>query len=732
MSKKEGTNGVKAAGKDTDAEGTKIIEKTNENNKALKEANNLLTKELKMYKERLTILGKKRVTVLKMDYDELQTQLLDEKLKNDDLEKQKMNVKHHEDKYLNEILELQNKNKDLENIICKMGKSTETLWLLTNEQTAYRDNIRSLGLGYKGPYVLSQDNAKNPKLYDAYELHDENVQLHVFDSEETLEDAEKSRLKMKDDFDKTLKQNELLKDRLLEVTLAEDVKNLVITSCVEIGNKNLQDEIERFSKESKDVSNESKTTDTFCNDAFDVTEEKSKRIVDLEKDLSKLEAKIQRSRVETNQCDKVKVKFDFAEIETKNIELEHQVASLLKENKHLEFVYKNLFDSIKKSRPSTQNLNIPQNEAEKLKSDVSEVVDKKFEHILGKDDSTPCSITESNISELEKESGENIYENAKCVLQTKIVKLEKVLTQQTKDFDDAKLELTQLENLKGKSMKTKFDKPSILGKPRADKLLINSQISESWFTPKVVVQKDLSKPVTAQSLPKNEKDQVLKRIASLESKLASQDLRSCQKEYHELRTSYNALKVKFYSLNRTKRKTNVLKSLKPKVSVSEKDHAGESSIPFSKRVSQFTTYSLQKDRKFSKKSQTFETSTPQKGFKTSASNAKNQSFETSHSCLHRLVPSCFVIYDLELLSLSSDFVFSSEIFESLSFRLDLLCHLAILCLDQHAHTLHHLESLLTISPSQTYIFEEDHFEHEHVVNESDYQLNKGSTISIFM
>ncbi|GKE10664.1 hypothetical protein Tco_1414215 [Tanacetum coccineum] len=26
-----------------------------------------------------------------------------------------------------------------------------------------------------------------------------------------------------------------------------------------------------------------------------------------------------------------------------------------------------------------------------------------------------------------------------------------------------------------------------------------------------------------------------------------------------------------------------------------------------------------------------------------------------------------------------------------------LCHLAIMCLDQHAHTLHHLESLLTIS-----------------------------------
>ncbi|GJX86321.1 hypothetical protein Tco_0337095, partial [Tanacetum coccineum] len=67
---------------------------------------------------------------------------------------------------------------------------------------------------------------------------------------------------------------------------------------------------------------------------------------------------------------------------------------------------------------------------------------------------------------------------------------------------------TQLENLKGKSVETKFDKPLILGKPPADKLLINSQISKSRFTPKVVVQKDLSKPDTLQSLPKNKKDQL--------------------------------------------------------------------------------------------------------------------------------------------------------------------------------------------------------------------------------
>ncbi|GJV27696.1 hypothetical protein Tco_1384144 [Tanacetum coccineum] len=429
-----------------------------------------------------------------------------------------------------------------------MGRSTDTLPLLADEQKAFQDNLRKSGVGYNGSCVLSQAYAKIPKLYRAYELCDKNEQLHVFDSEETLEDAEKSQLKMNefqkdekiqelkiqpidyeklnklykefvpqkqlsepsvkqtcsspysipfvkiletktmpselplinelfnikvgfeklsllihqnskresifytskaeierndfcrekvkpllnelqvyfDDFqnlfqrdikemkdafeqndvylDEIENQNDLLKDQLLEASLTEDIKNLVITSCVEIRNKDLHDEIERISKESKDVSNESKTVDTACNDAFEVKQELSKRIVELEKDLSKSEAKgiafeialqhksrennslktvqkenenfmaslqlenahlkqtykdlfesVQRSKVEIKQCDEVKVKDDFDEIETKNIELEYRVASLIKENEHLKLTYKNLFDSIKKSTGSNKN-----------------------------------------------------------------------------------------------------------------------------------------------------------------------------------------------------------------------------------------------------------------------------------------------------------------------------------------------------------------------------------------
>ncbi|GJY18674.1 hypothetical protein Tco_0390165 [Tanacetum coccineum] len=560
-------------------------------------------------------------------------------------------------------------------------------------------------------------------------------------------------------------QNDLLKDQLLEASLTEDIKNLVITSCVEIRNKDLHDEIERISKESKDVSNESKTVDTACNDAFEVKQELSKRIVELEKDLSKSEAKgiafeidfqhkvtrnnsflktvqkenenfmaslqlenahlkqtykdlfesvqrskveikqcdevkvkddfdeietknieleyrvaslikenehlkltyknlfdsikksrldiselnkgsgenvcdnakyelqtkivelerttkfeayfeklektkvvlerqlarkvddskaenvrwqtreneqleisekatkkskcglcikgvlcrefwdkahlkqtykdlfesVQRSKVETHQCDEAKVKDDFDEIETRNIELEYRVASLIKENEHLKLTYKNLFDSIKKSRVQTKTSNVTQDEAENLKSQLFEFAETKFKNILEKIEF--FKKKQLDISELNMESGENVCDNAKCEFLTKFVELEKVLTQQTKYFNDVKLELsnrtakfeeyfeklektkvvlerqlarkvndskaekdqflkeinhsrTQLENLKGKSVQTKFDKHSILGKPPADKLLINSQISKSWFTPKVDVQKSLSKPVT--------------------------------------------------------------------------------------------------------------------------------------------------------------------------------------------------------------------------------------------
>ncbi|GKG17516.1 hypothetical protein Tco_0362473, partial [Tanacetum coccineum] len=69
-------------------------------------------------------------------------------------------------------------------------------------------------------------------------------------------------------------------DQLLEANIANDVKNIVMQSYVEIKNN---EEIERFLKESKD-------SEKFCNDVVEFKEKLSKQIVQLEKDFAKLEA----------------------------------------------------------------------------------------------------------------------------------------------------------------------------------------------------------------------------------------------------------------------------------------------------------------------------------------------------------------------------------------------------------------------------------------------------------
>ncbi|GJR30957.1 hypothetical protein Tco_1107189 [Tanacetum coccineum] len=153
--------------------------------------------------------------------------------------------------------------------------------------------------------------------------------------------------------------------------------------------------------------------------------------------------------------------------------------------------------------------------------------------------------------------------------------MEKVLAQLVKDFDDVKTELSK----------------------RTDKF-------ETYFA-NLEKQNDL-----------------------LKSQLASQNYTLLQKEHNDLR-SYNFLKEKyetscekiekenenlkihykrlFDSIKQKKVDSQVFTKSIPKVNVSEKVYTGKSLKPFSRKVSQFTTYSLQKDRKYLKKQHSSET-----------------------------------------------------------------------------------------------------------------------------
>ncbi|GJR91057.1 hypothetical protein Tco_0215068 [Tanacetum coccineum] len=272
--------------------------------------------------------------------------------------------------------------------------------------------------------------------------------------------------------DRTSKQNEILQnkiDQLLEANIANDVMNLVMQSYVEIKNN---EKIERFSKESKD-------SEKFCNDVVKVKEMLSKQIVQLQKDFAKLEAQIisfeialqhktqknnslktlqkenenfmaslqienahlkqaykdlfllvQSSRVETIQCDEVKIKFEFDKIETQNIKLEHQVASLLKENEHLKLTYQNLFDSIKKSRYKLLQLAV-----------LSFLGSTNFVLAV----LTPLVLLAvlSHIKIYSQQIGKlTVFDKDNYDFGSKVTHLKKIIAQKTKDFDDAKLELS--------------------------------------------------------------------------------------------------------------------------------------------------------------------------------------------------------------------------------------------------------------------------------------------------
>ncbi|GKE35287.1 hypothetical protein Tco_1454609 [Tanacetum coccineum] len=167
------------------------------------------------------------------------------------------------------------------------------------------------------------------------------------------------------------------------------------------------------------------------------------------------------SKIKSNEA---KVKHDIDVIETINIELEHKMAKLLKENKTLKRHYKELSDSIKTTRAKT------------------------IEHttsLIAKNDEFKAQLQE-------------------------------------KGFAIATLK-NELRKLTGNSVNTKFAKSSILGKPvlqqHRNQSIVKQptafkserpKISKPRFASQIDINNDLSKPVTTHYLPKEKEYAVAK------------------------------------------------------------------------------------------------------------------------------------------------------------------------------------------------------------------------------
>ncbi|GJZ40261.1 retrovirus-related pol polyprotein from transposon TNT 1-94 [Tanacetum coccineum] len=167
---------------------------------------------------------------------------------------------------------------------------------------------------------------------------------------------------------------------------------------------------------------------------------------------------------------KAKIKREIEVLETINIELEHSVAKILleneklhKENEHLKQTYKDLYDSIKKTRVQIKDHN------------------------------------DSLIAQINSKTIENA--DLKAQIQEKV-------------FANVALK-NELRNLKGNNVDTKFAKPLILGKPVLQPPRNQSVVRQpnafkyeqpNFFKPRfasqVNVNNVLSKPVTPHYLPK--------------------------------------------------------------------------------------------------------------------------------------------------------------------------------------------------------------------------------------
>ncbi|GJR40624.1 hypothetical protein Tco_1216308 [Tanacetum coccineum] len=203
----------------------------------------------------------------------------------------------------------------------------------------------------------------------------------------------------------------------------------------------------------------------------------------------------QHGQILNETSNKAKIKKEIEVLETINIELEHSVAKLLaenkklhKENEHLKQTYKDLYDSIKKTRVQTKDHN------------------------------------DSLIAQINSKTVENA--DLKAQIQEKV-------------FANAALK-NELRKLKGKSVDTKFAKPSILGKPVLQPLRNQSVVrqpnafkserpnfSKPRFASQVDVNNVLSKPVTQHYLPKGRESAFAKpnhMIASSSSRNSSKNM----------------------------------------------------------------------------------------------------------------------------------------------------------------------------------------------------------------
>ncbi|GJY68075.1 retrovirus-related pol polyprotein from transposon TNT 1-94 [Tanacetum coccineum] len=261
--------------------------------------------------------------------------------------------------------------------------------MLRKKPNKVYDPFLKAGLGYKNPECLKKAIVAQQKMYDGEMLYSAKLKIDSPDLEETLEDAEESRLKMRNKMvqinygklnalyetfvpqqefsveqtyfsipstsnngseskekingrspKENILQNEI--DRLFEVSLTSEIHDCVLISVEKQKNELLNDELEKSSSDSKDIQ-----ANLF------------KRIKILENDFKQSQAqsidfelKLQHQK-DKMACD-VSWKSKLSTINEENVLLKTRVDYVVKERESIKLEYQKIFNSIKATRTQHQ------------------------------------------------------------------------------------------------------------------------------------------------------------------------------------------------------------------------------------------------------------------------------------------------------------------------------------------------------------------------------------------
>nr|GEU37473.1 hypothetical protein [Tanacetum cinerariifolium] len=344
--------------------------------------------------------------------------------------------KDKEAKNIDKEIALEKKFKELDNIVCKMGQSVQTVHMLTKPYVFYDNNLKQ-ALGFQNYFFLKKTQQIRPIFYDGSVIAKETNVISIADTEETL-------ILEEDNYGKHFVPQQELSDKEAfwlqtshpntDQSTSSPVKieaSRELPKCLELEaelikqpNMVEKDKYNRLSKSfskleqhcislklamqlTKEIFQKNNTSMNQIEPTFDHLFE----LNNLRAEIQAKDIKILKLKANIKRLNKTftanSMKKDTDEIETINIELEHRVTKLIAKNKHLKHTYKQLYDSIKPSRVCAK---------EHAKSLVKQLNQKSVEITdLNAQLQEKVFVITTLKNDLRKVKGKDIFDNASQV-----------------------------------------------------------------------------------------------------------------------------------------------------------------------------------------------------------------------------------------------------------------------------------------------------------------------------